>query len=200
MIRRPPRSTLFPYTTLFRSDPEPASPGGAVPELRVGIPWWAVRAANEQVYAVLRRDQPDVVHAHLSVLSPLSILVVRAAARERVPVVMTLHSLWWLATPLYAIAHLLLGWGRWPVAWTAVSELAAAPLRGIVGRRGEVSVVPNGVEPADWRADPGVRDPRGAVVVRAMRLVSRKPPPALLPMGWPGRRAGSSAASLSRRA
>jgi hypothetical protein len=27
MIRRPPRSTLFPYTTLFRSDPAPpASP------------------------------------------------------------------------------------------------------------------------------------------------------------------------------
>src|SRR5439155_14045273 len=24
MIRRPPRSTLFPYTTLFRSRPEPA--------------------------------------------------------------------------------------------------------------------------------------------------------------------------------
>src|SRR5256885_6641928 len=24
MIRRPPRSTLFPYTTLFRSGPEPA--------------------------------------------------------------------------------------------------------------------------------------------------------------------------------
>src|SRR3712207_7291774 len=23
MIRRPPRSTLFPYTTLFRSEPEP---------------------------------------------------------------------------------------------------------------------------------------------------------------------------------
>src|SRR2546427_4031900 len=30
MIRRPPRSTLFPYTTLFRSDPEdPPSPGAA---------------------------------------------------------------------------------------------------------------------------------------------------------------------------
>src|SRR3712207_7811410 len=28
MIRRPPRSTLFPYTTLFRSDPEgPDAPG-----------------------------------------------------------------------------------------------------------------------------------------------------------------------------
>src|SRR5438132_13060461 len=29
MIRRPPRSTLFPYTTLFRSPPRPAKPGGA---------------------------------------------------------------------------------------------------------------------------------------------------------------------------
>src|SRR3712207_8224409 len=27
MIRRPPRSTLFPYTTLFRSDPELNGPG-----------------------------------------------------------------------------------------------------------------------------------------------------------------------------
>src|SRR2546427_5176663 len=26
MIRRPPRSTLFPYTTLFRSDPPPTTP------------------------------------------------------------------------------------------------------------------------------------------------------------------------------
>src|SRR3989449_11014180 len=26
MIRRPPRSTLFPYTTLFRSDPEEGKP------------------------------------------------------------------------------------------------------------------------------------------------------------------------------
>src|SRR2546421_9217766 len=28
MIRRPPRSTLFPYTTLFRSDPAPAAAHG----------------------------------------------------------------------------------------------------------------------------------------------------------------------------
>src|SRR2546426_5913806 len=35
MIRRPPRSTLFPYTTLFRSEPafEPAEPDQA-PYLR----------------------------------------------------------------------------------------------------------------------------------------------------------------------
>src|SRR2546430_12004435 len=28
MIRRPPRSTLFPYTTLFRSPPPPCRPPG----------------------------------------------------------------------------------------------------------------------------------------------------------------------------
>src|SRR2546430_16639938 len=30
MIRRPPRSTLFPYTTLFRSPADPARPGRAL--------------------------------------------------------------------------------------------------------------------------------------------------------------------------
>src|SRR3972149_7497068 len=35
MTRRPPRSTLFPYTTLFRSDP-PAGGGSAAQESRTG--------------------------------------------------------------------------------------------------------------------------------------------------------------------
>src|SRR2546422_2641728 len=30
MIRRPPRSTLFPYTTLFRSLPDPEDPANVV--------------------------------------------------------------------------------------------------------------------------------------------------------------------------
>src|SRR3712207_8475702 len=41
MIRRPPRSTLFPYTTLFRSreqrrQAKPEHPGGEVVDHRVG--------------------------------------------------------------------------------------------------------------------------------------------------------------------
>ena len=37
MIRRPPRSTLFPYTTLFRSIPHPKAPLGAeITHSRVG--------------------------------------------------------------------------------------------------------------------------------------------------------------------
>src|SRR2546426_11396027 len=33
MIRRPPRSTLFPYTTLFRSAPAPIGAYTVIPEL-----------------------------------------------------------------------------------------------------------------------------------------------------------------------
>src|SRR2546427_9031069 len=39
MIRRPPRSTLFPYTTLFRSaihGPHPAQKSGALIDLKLG--------------------------------------------------------------------------------------------------------------------------------------------------------------------
>src|SRR2546428_6396116 len=35
MIRRPPRSTLFPYTTLFRSRSTPLARGGPEPHLRL---------------------------------------------------------------------------------------------------------------------------------------------------------------------
>src|SRR5258708_27350514 len=38
MIRRPPRSTLFPYTTLFRSSPEPAVRSGFLALVEAG-PW-----------------------------------------------------------------------------------------------------------------------------------------------------------------
>src|SRR5437773_9778262 len=46
MIRRPPRSTLFPYTTLFRSRPEP---GEEVPQMQR-------RAVTRHVGEALDRD------------------------------------------------------------------------------------------------------------------------------------------------
>src|SRR2546421_3254532 len=53
MIRRPPRSTLFPYTTLFRSvggeerEPAPQVVGDAVPEGKAGAGRNASRIAQE---------------------------------------------------------------------------------------------------------------------------------------------------------
>src|SRR5256885_7097987 len=44
MIRRPPRSTLFPYTTLFRSLQAAAAPDYKIPSWRTQLPpgsvWW----------------------------------------------------------------------------------------------------------------------------------------------------------------
>src|SRR3712207_8860397 len=49
MIRRPPRSTLFPYTTLFRSEPE-----------RVGLERRETGAEREdEALQLLRRDHAD---------------------------------------------------------------------------------------------------------------------------------------------
>src|SRR2546430_12004850 len=43
MIRRPPRSTLFPYTTLFRSSP---LPGSAEPDLGSCVQWSTYMTPN----------------------------------------------------------------------------------------------------------------------------------------------------------
>src|SRR2546422_1348116 len=60
MIRRPPRSTLFPYTTLFRSNLLPLHPGGApdlTPSARAQMLAFERRLKARGVIAVLRRDR-----------------------------------------------------------------------------------------------------------------------------------------------
>src|SRR3712207_8238572 len=50
MIRRPPRSTLFPYTTLFRSDWKPherSMPMGRLSVLVATMPMWIEFMVNE---------------------------------------------------------------------------------------------------------------------------------------------------------
>lgn len=158
----------------------PGSTDGTVPVIRLRTPWGRVRRTNQRLLTIIRETEADVVHAHLSVLSPLAILAVRTAAKEGVPVVATLHSLWWFATPLYMIVDLIVGWSRWGVQWTAVSELAAAPLRGVLRNRAEVSILPNGIDPEAWRVEPRPRDPDDVLVVTVMRLAARKRPRALL--------------------
>src|SRR2546430_7791982 len=72
MIRRPPRSTLFPYTTLFRSDaPLPATPdpGGVHlrgdvcrPVLRAGpVPAAAQGAARSEEHTSELQSQSNLV-------------------------------------------------------------------------------------------------------------------------------------------
>src|SRR2546429_7038690 len=56
MIRRPPRSTLFPYTTLFRSDFAPITLAASAPNILVVNPALPARSLAE--FIALARDKP----------------------------------------------------------------------------------------------------------------------------------------------
>src|SRR3712207_8129256 len=70
MIRRPPRSTLFPYTTLFRSVRRGRAAGGA-----------RLRARPRQALRPGRADEHP--RAHLPLTSPAVWRRLRAAAGRR---------------------------------------------------------------------------------------------------------------------
>src|SRR5438477_8112354 len=55
MIRRPPRSTLFPYTTLFRSDPDLIGARGDAGPQAVGM--LAVEPMQPRIRAVIRSEE-----------------------------------------------------------------------------------------------------------------------------------------------
>src|SRR5688572_32586014 len=81
MIRRPPRSTLFPYTTLFRSPP--ASAGGSpTPRPHRGQPVHPGRADPQ--LAVLTADPlPRRSEEHTSELQSQSNLVCRLLLEKK---------------------------------------------------------------------------------------------------------------------
>lgn len=120
-------------------------------------------------------DQFDLVHAHTSSFSPLTFLCAHHAARRGTPTVATVHSLWAKATPLFSAFDVFTRWGSWPVTWSAVSNAAAASIRGIVGDRAEVTILPNGVDPSEWTARTDLATaPEALRLVAVSRLARRK--------------------------
>src|SRR2546430_11724832 len=84
MIRRPPRSTLFPYTTLFRSIPQLAGRRRAEPLL----PSSQLRRAHahrRQLPRILHRtrNSPDRSEEHTSELQSQSNLVCRLLLEKK---------------------------------------------------------------------------------------------------------------------
>lgn len=122
----------------------------------------------------------DLVHVHASTFSPLSYLAAGAASSAGIPTVVTLHSLWSWATPIFRVFDLALDWRRWPITWTAVSNAAADSLAGVLRPGTEISVLPNGVNPELWHGERRAGDPNRVVLVSVMRLAGRKRPLQLL--------------------
>src|SRR5687768_17992812 len=59
MIRRPPRSTLFPYTTLFRSEQPACSTGSSAQPPRV--PSWIARTRSSPCRSAVSARRSSVV-------------------------------------------------------------------------------------------------------------------------------------------
>src|SRR5947209_10949638 len=78
MMRRPPRSTLFPYTTLFRSAPEfraPMPEGRSAPQVR--------RTRVPHVPALRRHPRPPRSEEHTSELQSRQYLVCRLLLEKK---------------------------------------------------------------------------------------------------------------------
>lgn len=140
--------------------------------LTVAFPWRNYRMVAE----VLDSGQIDVVHVHLTVISPLAIYVARAASRRGIPVAMTVHSLWWKVALATRISMLPFGWGRIRAAWSAVSSVAAGHVVRTLPGVGHVSVVPNLVDTQWWQLPGAARETDSAEIrlILVGRLKKRK--------------------------
>ena len=122
----------------------------------------------------------DVAHIHISLWSPGPFRVLRECVLTRTPAVVTVHSVFGRLRPLLALLNLLVRWGSWPIAWTAVSDVAADPIRATIGNGVEVSVLPNGIDVESWRVDRKQPHSTDVLVVAVGRLAARKRPLTLL--------------------
>src|SRR2546425_1319443 len=86
MIRRPPRSTLFPYTTLFRSSLQmgPAGRGGRKPPSGSSPRWKQVRCAGTRSrLTCFHRGEEPRSEEHTSELQSLAYLVCRLLLEKK---------------------------------------------------------------------------------------------------------------------
>ena len=128
----------------------------------------------------LRELDVDVVHAHLGVASPLAFFLARAAARDGIPTLVTVHSMWAGVGPIMSTMDALGGWSTLPIMWTAVSDAAAAPLRRLLPPDTEIRVLANGIDQERWRMPAAAERPGELILSAVMRLARRKRPIALL--------------------
>jgi glycosyltransferase involved in cell wall biosynthesis len=164
----------------------PADDDGAdgitVHRLAMGLPYELPvnPRAVSGVRAILADGDFDVAHVHAGVVSPFAFSVAPVAAQVGVPTVVTLHCLWGYLTPAFRLLDGRTHWSRWPIVFSAVSDVAAVPLRRIAGQDVEIEVLPNGIAPEEWTVDPLPRDTDDLLIVSVMRLATRKRPMQLL--------------------
>jgi glycosyltransferase involved in cell wall biosynthesis len=131
---------------------------------------------------ILSDEQVDVAHFHGGIVSPLAYFAAYSSQHSGIPTVVTTHCLWSYATPVFSALDKLFKWRDWDVVLSAVSGVAAAPVRRIVGDARDVIVLPNGVDNHAWEVAHADDDERPITIVSVMRLAPRKRPLHLLKM------------------
>ena len=138
--------------------------------------------AGRELDDLLSRLRPDVVHAHVGVVSPFAWSGIAAARRARLPLAVTFHCVLgpWarVAGALGPVSPVRL-WQRGGADLTAVSSMLAADVHR-AGADDPVTVLPNGITVENWRLErpgPQERRPhRPVTVVASLRWVERKRP------------------------
>lgn len=159
--------------------------GVTVHRIAARVPFHAPIHPRSTTHVVRRLEEvlrtgaaPDVVHMHFGVVAPTVQAALVPVTRLGLPTMVTVHSVWGATEHAFSALDRLIRWGSLPVQWSAVSELTAAPLRRILGDRGTVVVVPNGLDLDAWRVPRTERASRaeGAAVhvVSAGRFAPRK--------------------------
>jgi phosphatidylinositol alpha 1,6-mannosyltransferase len=171
--------------TVLTAEPEPAVSDGSAerwPFRLVRTPPTLLHPlAPGEAREVALTGPYDVVHAHLSVVSPFATAVARATDEAGLTTVNTVHSMWASRRAVVRAVRALAEWDRSTIAWTTVSHAAAAEMQQVLRPGTPVDVVPNAVDVAWWRAgrhaDPGRAQ---VTVISVMRLAGRKRPFAFL--------------------
>lgn len=172
--------------TVVTASPSQGTHDAGIPVQRVTDPLRHPRALHPWAPFVASRalldGDYDVVHVHVGLGTPTAFWAALRCVRAGLPTVVTVHSLWAWAHPIFVVLNAIAGFSRRPIRWTAVSEAAAEPVRRVLGGGGAVTVLPNGIDPERWRVDVLPRPADEVVLAAVMRLAVRKRPVQLLHM------------------
>jgi glycosyltransferase involved in cell wall biosynthesis len=118
----------------------------------------------------------DVAHVHMGVVSPFAVDAAFLTMRMGLPTAMTWHCMLDRFATVVSALRVVRRWAARGMAMSAVSDVAARPLRRVVGADAPVTVLPNGIDVSAWQ--PHTPRPEDGVVrfVTAMRLAARKRP------------------------
>ena len=161
--------------------------GMPVHRLAIRLPWEL--PVNPLAPRELRRRLTgggfDVAHIQTGVVSPFAWDSTRVTLALGLPTAMTWHCMLGPVAPGFGAVGFVKRWAAKGVAMSAVSAVAARPLRDLVGPSASVSVLPNGIDVDSWRP-PTTPTPQSSEqemplrLVTAMRLAARKRPRALV--------------------